>query len=682
MSLDPTSSDDKPSDAATSIGLPTIPLVDPAFSFTSVVVSHHDSSPSSISLPPIKRQRTDDALVDSTLASLPQPLSPPPAILSAIVEPLDSLLALPIPSADTAAAEDEETDEQRRSRRRDEKRRRRRRDALEAAGGADDEYQPMALGLAGEEEDDEMTLLMDDMQRVEGEEEDELRALQADAELDIEQLRQQMRQAEQDEPEDDEGGEEEEEEEEGSEYSDEEDEDRIDINDLPRLKDLQALQHAAVAAGLPPPTTLLDPTSLNVPFPPEQPPQLQAAIVDNGESTVEERVVKVESVRTIRGEEVKVEELTFRQQPADDAVYSVVHPALVHPAVVEADVVSVTVEKEKSEEMETKQPVEEQLEEKAAEVKLQAEVEMDDVTDRERILSQELGISVAEMREMDRQYHADTAAAMQQQTARRSKHREQRADVDAQDEGYSSSSSSSSSSSRSSSSSSSHSDTDDYYESYSSTVTHTTTAYPPPHITPYPAKSSRVGPTYQAHPIPALLPTAEAKAIECALHMAEEGQLVEVGQEGVVGVAPEGDLYWEVEKVRQRRREMREEMARKRMEQVAAAAEVTALGGLGAMDGGQQPVVVEAISVAEDVEVRPVVRSQRSSARRAREFIASVAASTGSEKEVEAAQPVTNEVREVVDAVVDAIADAGAAELERSNLPVNEVETVSIPVLT
>ena len=183
-----------PSDA-TSLTVPFNPPLDAALTFTTVSVSHEHFVPSDIPLPPIKRQKTDDAFVDTSLAHL-LPLSPTSAILPGILEPLDSLLALPVPSAAVSASE-EESDDQRRSRRREEKRRRRRLEAQEAVGG-DDDYQPMVMGQ-GEEDDDEMTLLMDDIQRVEGEDEDELRALQADAEVDIEQLRQQMRQAEEDE---------------------------------------------------------------------------------------------------------------------------------------------------------------------------------------------------------------------------------------------------------------------------------------------------------------------------------------------------------------------------------------------------------------------------------------------------------------------------------------------------
>jgi len=676
MSLDPTSADDNPSDA-TSLNVPFSPPLSDSVSFASVTVSHSDSGPSDLGLPPIKRQRTDDALVDATLASL-LPLSPPPAILPAgLIEPLDSLLALPVPSAAVSPSDEQLSDEQQRNQRREDKRRRRQRNTA-----ADDDYQPMLLGQGAEEEDDEMTLLMDDMQRVEGEEEDELLALQADAEVDIEQLRQQMRQAEADgEEEEEEEGEEEEEEEEGSEYSDEDDEDRIDINDLPRLKDLQALQHTAVAAGLPPPTSLLDPTSLNTPFPPKQRVEI---VVDDEEGTAvkaAEAVVKVASGTTGSGEEVKVEEVTVRL-PADSVAYTVSHPLITETAETMA---SAAITEKSEEEEKVKQPnvaVEEAVAEEKREVAVV--VEVDDVTDRERILSQELSISVAELREMDRQYAQDRAATVQRQTARRS-HREQHTTVvDAEDnKGYSSSSSSSSS--PSSSSDSSDSDADDYYESYSS-VTTTTVSYPHPHITPYPAKSSRVGPTYQAYPLPPVLPSDEAKAAECALHVAEEGQLVVLSAEEAERAAPEGDMYWEVAEVRRRRREMREEMVRKRLEQQQAAAEAA---GEATTESIVVPVpVVSGVDEGVEVQQPTVVRSQRSSARRAREFIASVAASSGSENEsgTEAALAAANEVRvggtwQVVDAVVDAVAlGGGAAEPGGGN--VSEVGNVSISVST
>ena len=351
-------------------------------------------------------------------------------------------------------------------------------------------------------------------------------------------------------------------------------------------------------------------------------------------------MVKAES-DTTAGEEVKVEEVSFRQ-PADGIVYTVVHPIVTGAYVPPAPVKDTT-----EEEAEVKQAEVGKEEEKAEGVTPQ-QTEVDDVTDRERILSHELNISVAELRAMDKQYDEEREAGIQRHTARR----QRQAAVDVEEDGYASSSSRSSSDDDSSA--------DDFYESYSSV---TTAVYPHIHITPYPAISSRVGLTYQAYPIPDVLPSDEAKAAECALHVTEEGELVVLSEEEAERRAPDGDLYWGVQTLRRRRQEMREEVARKQLEQQAAEAAAAAAAPHSSTEVVPQPVVGVAVSVEEHVRNLPTAkRSQRSSAQRAREFIASVAASTESDNGAEVALALANEVRQVVDAVVDAVAVAGVTD--------------------
>ena len=488
-----------------------------------------------------------------------------------------------------------------------------------SSDAVDVDYQP----VAGDDADDDVTLLLDDLQRVEGEEEEELLDLQRDADIDIEELRRRLRAddaGEEDEGEEGEDGEEDGEDGEGdSAYSS--DEDSVDVNDLPRLKDLQLLRVEAVTRGLPEPTSLLNAASLNVPFPPkpraaqvsplppveETPHSAPLLASQPPEPPVLPPVPAVPAVAAVE-EPLELEEEQASDAPLDTAVGAVVTPA---PG---------------------------------------------DATERELMLSRELGLTVEEMRAADRAYDDERRREDDEEAERLQRRRDERrterqrrpvrdaADGDRPaDDGYLSSSSSSAESQDGESSEGSD-DSDDGSRSLSP---YSAAFYTSSHSF-YPAKSSRVGPLYQPDELPDVIGDVEQRLMECERNRRLEGDRVDVQWELE---PPVESLYWQVEA---RRAKVREERAARE-------------AALAAVEEGQGLVVEEGGQVAEVVVHQPAVRSQRSSAKRAREYIATVA-------EAEGVDPAAREGEGV-----EADGLAGAAESAMQEV---QAEAVSVYVLT
>ena len=459
--------------------------------------------------------------------------------------------------------------------RRHERRKRRRRELQ-----PDVDYAPAAE--AEVEEDDDSTLLLDELRRVEGEEEAELLQLQEEADMDIEQLRESLRR--QQEEEEEEGGRAAAEGGSGSSgsgsdsgYSSGED-DALDINDLPRLKDLQELRERAVAAGLPAPASLLPDALRNEPFPPRAAQQTQP--LPSADSGLTAAVAASDSDPPAGAEAAGLKVEDSEAASAQGAGLR----AMLTVETVEAPALSAALPA-------ASEPVLLVLTAAAA-----------------RPPSRNAAGASGEVERAGRQQRDSSGNSR-------------------------SSASSSSSSSASSGSDDDGADSDSgseadaaagEYDAASAAAFFSSSSFHRSLL--FPRKSSRVGPAFQVSALPQLLEDEEERRLEAQRTESLEG----VKQEAAAEVRePQPDSVWWL------RLETRRKEAEDREARGEAAEQRRELAGKEEREEQQQEAALSAVPAAVAVTAaaaafEPAVRSQRSSAKRAREYIASVACSESS----------------------------------------------------